>query len=429
MAQFDSPFVAQLVGLVTIDAPMLMVVEYAEYGSLKSYLEEKEVDERLRLLWAGDVAEGMAHVHAKGFLHRDLATRNVLVGSDLRCKISDFGLAREVDEHDTYYRSRGGQLPVRWTAPEALESRKFSEKTDAWSFGVTLYELWTQAELPYKSWNNQRVWVEVANGARLPQPAKCSDVVYRVMLSCWAANQPDRPTFAALQEELRQLYMYHDGKPAPEPASVAQARAAQAAQAAQGTNTYMTPSPVGSQQASRTALAAYEQAEMHTYDDSDAVQEGDSGVGAAHTYDDAQMSPTAPPQYRASLRQRAGVEGDAAAVRREGSRRSIHDHGSFYSALKTNPEPGNQGNSPKSSLTSLPREVYELAVLAEDGYQTQREDSSSPESEARGGGGGGGGSGSGGSGGHVLELDWDDSSAGGETAETALGHGGRVSMA
>ena len=110
MAQFESPFVVQLVGLVTLGSPILMVIEFAEHGSLKSFLEKRETDERLRLLWAGDIAEGMAHVHGKGFLHRDLATRNVLVGSDMRCKVSDFGLAREVDEDDAYYRSRGGQV-------------------------------------------------------------------------------------------------------------------------------------------------------------------------------------------------------------------------------------------------------------------------------------------------------------------------------
>lgn len=100
----------QLVGLVTISAPVLMILEYAEHGSLKGWLKDHVADQKTRLLWAGDMADGLAHVHSKGFLHRDLAARNVLVGSDLRCKISDFGLAREVDENDDYYRSRGGQV-------------------------------------------------------------------------------------------------------------------------------------------------------------------------------------------------------------------------------------------------------------------------------------------------------------------------------
>jgi serine/threonine protein kinase len=136
MAQFESPFVVQLVGLVTLGAPVLMVIEFAEHGSLKSFLEKRDTDERLRLLWAGDIAEGMAHVHSKGFLHRDLATRNVLVGSDMRCKVSDFGLAREVDEDDAYYRSRGGQVRCwrRTTAGKKLGLEKGACKEGAVTF-------------------------------------------------------------------------------------------------------------------------------------------------------------------------------------------------------------------------------------------------------------------------------------------------------
>lgn len=205
MAQFDNPFVTNLVGVVTVGAPVLMLVEYAEHGSLKLYLEKTEVPETQRLLWAGDVAEGLAHVHAKGFLHRDVSARNVLIGSAMRCKVSDFGLAREVDEHDTYYRSRSGQLPVRWTAPEALDSRKFNDKTDVWSFGVLLYEMWTRASMPYGDWNNQRVWVEVSHGYRLPQPEDCANEAYDLMRQCWMDAQADRPTFAVLAAQLRQL--------------------------------------------------------------------------------------------------------------------------------------------------------------------------------------------------------------------------------
>ena len=54
-----------------------------------------------KLLWAGDCCEGLAHVHSLGFIHRDVAARNVLVSSEKRCKISDFGLAREMEEDDT----------------------------------------------------------------------------------------------------------------------------------------------------------------------------------------------------------------------------------------------------------------------------------------------------------------------------------------
>ena len=105
----------------------------------------------------------------------------------------------------TDYKSRGGQLPVRWTAIEALEDRKFNEKTDVWSCGVMLYEIWTNGLTPYYGWSNQKVWVEVAAGYRLPQPADCSTAVHNVMLRCWEKDQGDRPTFLELKAFFREL--------------------------------------------------------------------------------------------------------------------------------------------------------------------------------------------------------------------------------
>lgn len=209
MAQFHSAFIVQLIGLVTVGTPVLMLVEYAEHGSLQGCLRDSGTDECTRLLWAGDVATGLQHIHEKGFLHRDLATRNVLVSSERRCKVSDFGLARALDEGDTYYRSRGGQLPVRWTAPEALEDRTFSRATDAWAFGITLFELWTKAAKPYVSMSNHKVWIEISNGYRLPQPLGCSDDIYATMRECWDASPAKRPDLGLLANRLRELHATH----------------------------------------------------------------------------------------------------------------------------------------------------------------------------------------------------------------------------
>ena len=101
MAQFVNPHVVELVGVVTVGNPIYVIVEYMEHGSLKGYLEKNDVPVDQRVMWAGDCAEGLAHVHGKGFIHRDVAARNVLLSSEMRCKISDFGLAREMEEDDT----------------------------------------------------------------------------------------------------------------------------------------------------------------------------------------------------------------------------------------------------------------------------------------------------------------------------------------
>jgi len=82
-------------------------------------------------------------------------------------------------------------MPIRWTAPEALENSKFSTASDVWAFGVLLHEIWTKAELPYKGWSNQRVWVEVLAGYRLPCPEGMhSDIYSQVLVSSLSFSLP-----------------------------------------------------------------------------------------------------------------------------------------------------------------------------------------------------------------------------------------------
>ncbi len=94
---------------------------------------------------------------------------------------------------------------MRWTAPEALEDRKYSSKSDCWSYGIVLYEIWTRADTPYKDMNNQKVWMSVLAGYRLPQPPECPDAIYQIMLTCWSDQPNQRPTFQELAGSIRQL--------------------------------------------------------------------------------------------------------------------------------------------------------------------------------------------------------------------------------
>ena len=200
MAQFDHANVVKLVGVVTVGAPLLVVMEFCSIGSLDAYLRVIDTTDKKKVQIAVDCATGMAYLASRKFIHRDLAARNIFLDSDARAKIGDFGMSREAVGRD-YYLSKGGQLPIRWTAPECLEEHKFSEQSDVWSFGILLYELWTRAELPYKGWLNEKVWVQVLGGYRLESPTDCPTEVYWLMMSCWK-DAGSRPTFATLAEAL-----------------------------------------------------------------------------------------------------------------------------------------------------------------------------------------------------------------------------------
>ena len=204
MAQFDHDNVVRLFGVVTVYDPLLVILEYCEQGSLSSFLEKNNTELVVKLQIASDCAKGMTYLASLNFVHRDLAARNVLLGSDMNAKIADFGLSRETHDKQ-YYVSRGGALPIRWTAPEALEQNKFSEQSDIWAFGILLYEIWTRAALPYADLSNERVWVKVLEGYRMSIPFDCPDLVYDVIKSCWL-DYGQRPKFAEIAVFLSEMY-------------------------------------------------------------------------------------------------------------------------------------------------------------------------------------------------------------------------------
>jgi hypothetical protein len=226
MAQVSGhPNLVALIGVVTSGAPLLLLLSLCENGSLLSLLKKrkqkgprtKPLTLAERMKFALDTARGMEHLMANKFVHRDLAARNVLVDALFSCKVADFGLARGIagaragpetnedgDEED-YYRSRTGTFPVRWTAPEAMQSMRFTEGSDVWSFGITMIEVFTDGDKPYATMDNAAVISQVQGGYRAPQPAKCTDDMYELMLKCWHAKQVQRPGFVALVKSIQQI--------------------------------------------------------------------------------------------------------------------------------------------------------------------------------------------------------------------------------
>ncbi|CAJ0929814.1 unnamed protein product, partial [Mesorhabditis belari] len=109
-------------------------------------LEDKLTDDDLVPL-AWQISDALSYLSSRKMIHRDVAARNVLLAGTKMAKLSDFGLCRLSDE--MFYTTKGGKLPIKWMAPESLEFGVFTEKTDVWSFGVFLYELFTYGAVPY----------------------------------------------------------------------------------------------------------------------------------------------------------------------------------------------------------------------------------------------------------------------------------------
>ncbi|XP_034741236.1 ephrin type-A receptor 6 [Etheostoma cragini] len=198
MGQFDHPNIIRLEGVVTKSRPVMIVVEYVENGSLDSFLRQHDghftVIQLVGMLRG--IASGMKYLSDMGYVHRDLAARNILVNSNLVCKVSDFGLSRVLeDDPEAAYTTTGGKIPIRWTAPEAISYRKFSSASDAWSYGIVMWEVMSYGERPYWEMSNQDVILSIEEGYRLPAPMGCPVALHQLMLHCWQKERSHRPKF------------------------------------------------------------------------------------------------------------------------------------------------------------------------------------------------------------------------------------------
>ncbi|XP_034060389.1 ephrin type-A receptor 7 isoform X5 [Gymnodraco acuticeps] len=198
MGQFDHPNVVHLEGVVTRGKPVMIVIECMENGSLDGFLRNHDgqftVIQLVGMLRG--VAAGMRYLSDMGYIHRDLAARNILVNSNLVCKVSDFGLSRVIDDDpEAVYTTTGGKIPVRWTAPEAIQYRKFTSASDAWSYGIVMWEVMSYGERPYWDMSNQDVIKAIEEGYRLPAPMDCPPGLHQLMLDCWQKDRAERPKF------------------------------------------------------------------------------------------------------------------------------------------------------------------------------------------------------------------------------------------
>nr|XP_040050815.1 neurotrophic tyrosine kinase, receptor, type 2a isoform X4 [Gasterosteus aculeatus aculeatus] len=189
---------------VCVDSdPLIMVFEYMKHGDLNKFLRAHgpdavlmaegqttrpvELTQSQMLHIAQQIASGMVYLASQHFVHRDLATRNCLVGENLLVKIGDFGMSRDVYSTDYYRVGVGGHtmLPIRWMPPESIMYRKFTTESDVWSLGVVLWEIFTYGKQPWYQLSNNEVIECITQGRVLQRPRTCPKEVYDLMLGCW----------------------------------------------------------------------------------------------------------------------------------------------------------------------------------------------------------------------------------------------------
>ncbi|XP_045693842.1 tyrosine-protein kinase Fer [Phyllostomus hastatus] len=203
LKQYDHPNIVKLIGVCTQRQPIYIIMELIPGGDFLSYLRRKkdEIKTKQLVKFALDAASGMSYLESKNCIHRDLAARNCLVGENNVLKISDFGMSRQEDG-GVYSSSGLKQIPIKWTAPEALNYGRYSSESDVWSFGILLWETFSLGVCPYPGMTNQQAREQVERGYRMSAPQHCPEDIFKLMMKCWDYKPENRPKFSDLQKEL-----------------------------------------------------------------------------------------------------------------------------------------------------------------------------------------------------------------------------------
>lgn len=142
LSHLRNSFIVPFYGACLEEGHACLVMEYLPLGSLDRYLTKNPLTLVQQKQIAKDITQGLQYLHKKGLVHGDLRSANILLTADFHAKIADFGLT-----HTRAYsiQSIGKISPaVAWCAPELFREEKISEKSDIYSLGMVLWELFTR---------------------------------------------------------------------------------------------------------------------------------------------------------------------------------------------------------------------------------------------------------------------------------------------
>ncbi|CAI2350838.1 unnamed protein product [Caenorhabditis sp. 36 PRJEB53466] len=156
MRMMDHVNVLSSFGIAVLHEPLYLMTELCAHGALREYLRENQKTVTLadKLNFVLGSARGVEYLHSQKTIHRDLAVRNVLLSEDMIPKISDFGLAKVTERYEMKEQCK---IPVRYLAPETLEIFVFTPKTDVFSFGCVIWEIYENGQQPHDGKNAQTI--------------------------------------------------------------------------------------------------------------------------------------------------------------------------------------------------------------------------------------------------------------------------------
>lgn len=196
--------------LAFVQQPMMIIMEYFHKGDLKQYLRENMVPQSTLYKMIIDILTGMEYLSEKLYIHRDLATRNIFVSSQLECKIGDFGLTCKINEPKGIYVETSGRLDMFNSAPESRILQEFSIKSDVWAFGTTIWEMMYLKDCFMGFYGDpiQLIYQMFAFTFTLPSTQSCPyKLTVYINKRILHMNPDERPTFTDIKKFISSNYI------------------------------------------------------------------------------------------------------------------------------------------------------------------------------------------------------------------------------
>ncbi|KAI1720005.1 protein tyrosine kinase domain-containing protein [Ditylenchus destructor] len=196
LSQIRHRNIIQFFGVSHANPDFYIVTEFAENGSLYEYLHNASAEmsiERI-LKWATQIAHGVCYLHYEApttIIHRDLKSKNVVIGHKMTCKLCDFGTSKDLT-HSRTAPTWGGT--AAWMSPEIISQKEgITTATDVWSYAVLLWEMFTR-EIPYNGLTEFKIYSIISqHGVRLVIPESCPSQLADLLRKCWQLAPKDRP--------------------------------------------------------------------------------------------------------------------------------------------------------------------------------------------------------------------------------------------
>ncbi len=190
-ARLEHPNIVNIYDVGSEYGMYYIVMEYVEGITLKSYIEKKgRLSYKEAVSIAIQVGRGIEAAHNKHIVHRDIKPQNIIISTDGKVKVTDFGIARAANNNTIHADVMGS---VHYTSPEQARNGFVDGKSDIYSLGIVMYEMVT-GRVPFDGDSTVAIAIQHLQDEMTPPSAYAPDLpisMEKIILKCTQKN-PDR---------------------------------------------------------------------------------------------------------------------------------------------------------------------------------------------------------------------------------------------